>query len=74
MKKETFLHYPPKRDVVFVLGAGTSYPDGVPLQHHILPMILSNKIKEIKNGGGRAVLERVACSTIALAAAQPTFA
>lgn len=49
MKKEIFLHYPPKRDVVFVLGAGTSYPDGVPLQHHILPMILSNKIKEIKN-------------------------
>jgi NAD-dependent SIR2 family protein deacetylase len=27
--------------VVFVLGAGASHPDGVPLQKHILPMILN---------------------------------
>lgn len=40
---QKFLSYPTNRDVVFVLGAGASYPDGVPLQRHILPMILSNK-------------------------------
>ena len=46
-KKEKYLRYAPHRDVVFVLGAGTSHPDGVPLQEHILPMILSGKISEI---------------------------
>lgn len=38
-----YLQYSSGRDVVFVLGAGASHPDGVPLQRHILPMILSNK-------------------------------
>lgn len=44
MKEEElkYLSYPPERDVVFVLGAGASHPDGVPLQRHILPMILDN--------------------------------
>jgi len=44
-----FLKYALKRDVVFVLGAGASHPDGVPLQKHILPMILSVKEKELRN-------------------------
>ncbi len=48
-RRETFLRYPDKRDVVFVLGAGASHPDGVPLQKHILPLILSEDIDEIKN-------------------------
>jgi len=38
-----FLSYPDYRDVVFVLGAGASHPDGVPLQKHILPMILHDE-------------------------------
>lgn len=45
--KTKHLTYPSSRDIIFVLGAGASYPDGVPLQKHILPMILSNN--EIKN-------------------------
>lgn len=47
-----YLQYPVDRDVVFVLGAGASHPDGVPLQRHILPMILANKeITESAIGG-----------------------
>lgn len=38
-----FLSYPENRNVVFVLGAGASHPDGVPLQKHILPLILHDK-------------------------------
>ena len=38
-----FLSYPENRDVVFVLGAGASHPDGVPLQRQILPLILKDK-------------------------------
>ena len=38
-----YLQYPPTRDVVFVFGAGASHPDGVPLQRHILPMILNDE-------------------------------
>ncbi len=34
MKTERYLKYAPTRDVVFVLGAGTSYGDGVPLQRY----------------------------------------
>lgn len=45
--KESFLRYKPERDVLFVLGAGASHPDGVPLQKHILPSILSGERKEI---------------------------
>ena len=47
--KEIFLKYPAERDVVFVFGAGTSYPDGVPLQKQILPKIVSEFIPEIVN-------------------------
>lgn len=54
--KEIFLKYPPQRDAVFILGAGTSHPDGIPLQRHILPQILNGKIKEInKSDIGKAV-------------------
>jgi NAD-dependent SIR2 family protein deacetylase len=44
---EKYLRYKTHRDTVFVLGAGTSHPDGVPLQEHILPMIMSGEINEI---------------------------
>jgi len=45
--EEIFLKYPNKRDVVFVLGAGASQPDGIPLQRFMLPKILSGEIEEI---------------------------
>ena len=38
-----FLSYQINRNIVFVLGAGASNPDGVPLQRHILPLILSDE-------------------------------
>ena len=44
---EKYLRYAPVRDVLFVLGAGASHPDGVPLQKDILPMIISDEVKEI---------------------------
>ena len=44
---EKYLRYKTRRDTVFVLGAGTSHPDGVPLQEHVLPMIISGEIEEI---------------------------
>ena len=46
---ERFLRYLPNRDVVFVLGAGASHPDGVPLQREMLPMIISGGIEEIES-------------------------
>ncbi|MFH1194476.1 MAG: hypothetical protein V1720_02110, partial [bacterium] len=56
--KEIFLRYPASRDVVFVLGAGASNPDGVPLQRDILPIILSGTIEEIeKSDIGKIVTE-----------------
>jgi NAD-dependent SIR2 family protein deacetylase len=44
---EKYLRYAPVRDVLFVMGAGSSHPDGVPLQHDILPIIVSDEVKEI---------------------------
>jgi hypothetical protein len=35
--------YPPQRDVVFVLGAGASAPDGVPLQKDLIELILRDE-------------------------------
>lgn len=46
---EVYLRYAPVRDVLFVMGAGSSHPDGVPLQQDILPMIISDKVKEISS-------------------------
>ncbi len=44
MKQTTkYLQYAPTRDVLFVFGAGTSHPDGLPLQRDVLPMILNDK-------------------------------
>ena len=56
-KKEIYLKYPGERDVIFVLGAGASQPDGVPLQKEILPLILTGKIDEITNSkiGGMVI-------------------
>lgn len=55
---EKFLRYSPSRDVVFVLGAGASHPDGVPLQREMLPMIVSGGIEEIeKSEIGQIVIE-----------------
>lgn len=55
---EKFLRYLPSRDVVFVLGAGASHPDGVPLQREMLPMIVSGGIEEIENSEiGQIVIE-----------------
>lgn len=44
VKAERYLKYAPARDVVFVLGAGASYGDGVPLQREILPMLLDGSM------------------------------
>jgi NAD-dependent SIR2 family protein deacetylase len=41
--KIKYLQYPATRNVLFVFGAGASHPDGVPLQRHILPMILNDE-------------------------------
>ncbi|MEW6194226.1 MAG: SIR2 family protein [Bacteroidota bacterium] len=58
MKTLKFLQYPHTRDIVFVLGAGASRPDGVPLQRDILPQIISGGIEEIeKSEIGCIVLE-----------------
>lgn len=46
--QEKFLRYSTSRDIVFVLGAGASHSDGVPLQREMLPTILSGGIKEIE--------------------------
>lgn len=43
--KEQFIRYQPKRDVLFVFGAGASISDGGPLQKDLLPQIL-NEIYE----------------------------
>ncbi|MBK7104947.1 MAG: SIR2 family protein [Ignavibacteriae bacterium] len=56
--EQKYLNYLPQRDVIFVLGAGASQPDGVPLQKDILPMILSEKQKEIQDSKiGSSVIE-----------------
>lgn len=46
---ETVYKYPEGRDVVFILGAGTSYAGGAPLQKIILPVILSGRSDELKD-------------------------
>ena len=47
--QESFLRYHQVRDTVFILGAGASNPDGVPVQSELLPMIISGEIKEIED-------------------------
>jgi NAD-dependent SIR2 family protein deacetylase len=48
MYNEKFLRYQPTRDIIFILGAGASNPDGVPLQKELLPIIISGKNSEIE--------------------------
>jgi len=60
--KELFLHYAPSRDLVFLLGAGASHPDGVPLQEHILPQILSGEIREIAESQIGCQLRQFVCA------------
>jgi NAD-dependent SIR2 family protein deacetylase len=58
---EKYLRYAPSREAVFVLGAGASHPDGVPLQQHILPLITSGEIREIADSViGKQVNEFIA--------------
>jgi len=58
MKSERYLKYAPTRDVVFVLGAGASYGDGVPLQQDILPMLLDGGMAHLaRSVMGRRVKE-----------------
>lgn len=58
MSDEKFLRYLPERDAVFVLGAGASHPDGVPLQKEMLPMIMSGEDEEILNSEiGKIIVE-----------------
>ena len=58
MKTLKHLQYPPHRDIVFILGAGASHADGVPLQRDILPHIISDKFGEIqKSEIGKIVSE-----------------
>ena len=58
MKILRYLQYPPTRDVVFILGAGASHPDGVPLQRDILPHIISKNIFEINESEtGKVVID-----------------
>lgn len=58
LDKKYFFKYPEKRDAVILFGAGASYPDGVPLQKEILPIILNGKNEEINSSEiGQAVIK-----------------
>jgi len=62
MKSRSYIkkvyRYPKNRDAVFILGAGASYQDGIPLQSEILPIILSNKYSDIATSKiGKSVIE-----------------
>ncbi len=58
MNSEQYLKYEPMRDVVFVLGAGASYGDGVPLQRDIVPMLLDGSMPHLERSVmGRQVKE-----------------
>jgi len=58
MKSEHYLKYAPTRDVLFVLGAGASYGDDVPLQRDILPVLLDGSMAHLERSAmGRQVKE-----------------
>lgn len=58
MENYKYIGYKPERDVVFVLGAGASNPDGVPLQKEIIPFLLSGQNEEITNSNiGKQVIK-----------------
>lgn len=55
---KNFLTYKDNRDVLFILGAGASHPDGVPLQRDILPAILAAESEDIRKSViGKIVIE-----------------
>lgn len=71
MKTERYLKYAPTRDVVFVLGAGASYGDGVPLQRDILPMLLGGSMENLElSAMGRQVKEFIEANFYVDAAAR----
>ncbi|MCF8262169.1 MAG: SIR2 family protein [Melioribacteraceae bacterium] len=54
----TFIQQPAERDTVFIFGAGTSQPDGVPLQNELLPLIVNPQNKYIYNSSiGKKVIK-----------------
>ena len=56
--EKLFFKYPQTRDALILFGAGASYPDGVPLQREILPIILDGNNEEIINSEiGSAVIK-----------------
>ncbi len=45
-------------EIVFIFGAGSSYPDGIPIQSEIIPLILNNTdLQIIKSEPGRQIRE-----------------
>ena len=55
-----YLKYPEVRDVVFILGAGASRADKLPLQENILPLILSERVvRTAESEIGRDVVDFV---------------
>jgi len=47
-----------KPELVFIFGAGASYPDGIPIQSEIIPIILNNDdLQIIKSISGRQIRE-----------------
>lgn len=61
MRTEKFLKYPPERDIVFVMGAGASYADGVPLQKDILPTLFDDAESEIASSAiGKQLIRFIA--------------
>ncbi len=53
---EIFYEYPSTRDVVFILGAGASAPDGVPMQKDLLPHMYRPTHPELRDSNnGRIV-------------------
>lgn len=71
--QEIFLHYPTSRDVVFILGAGASHPDGVPLQEHILPQILSDSTREIADSQIGRQLRQFVCDNFYIDAGNDVY-
>jgi len=47
-----------KPELVFIFGAGASYPDGIPIQSEIIPLILNNDdLQIIKSEPGKQIRE-----------------
>ena len=56
--RKKYIEYAANRDVLFVFGAGTSRPDGVPLQDELLPLILDRSFADIRHSNiGKQIIE-----------------